>query len=809
MAPKRSTAPQRPGRSWLRREDDSTAELVGEGVKFLGISILSGILLAGLALPAIGALGVAAKTGAEGFDSIPDDFKTPTLSQASFIYDAKGNQIAKVFDRDRTILTKDQMSPIMRQAQVDIEDNRFFQHGAIDPKGVLRAIGKNASSDSASQGASTLTQQYVKNVFVEEAGDDQAAFLEATKKSLGRKIKELKYAMKLEEDLSKDQILTNYLNITFYGHQAYGVEAASQRYFGKSNKDVTIPEAALLAGLVQNPSAYDPLLHPKAAQARRDTVIDKMLEYHHITPQQAKDALAAPLDLSYHEPLNGCITAGNGMGFFCDYVRHVVKGDPAFGMTAAERNKVWTDGGLKIYTTIDPAKQAAVNKAVTTKVNASDSVSAAMTMLKPGTGEILAMAQTRPYGLDATKHQTVVNLNVDAAMGGGNGFQPGSTFKPILAAAALEGGTPINQQYPAPAQMPYPNVSTCEGTWKNLLHSNVANDTPQEVGPMAMPEAMARSVNTYFVQLEADIGLCPIRQMANKVGIKAKASGAPLEEVPAIVLGTEEMSPLDMAGVYATFASRGVYCAPVAISSVTGLDGRQLPVPKANCGQAMQQSTADGINTLLKGVTEKGGTGGALSLSDGRMIAGKTGTTDERRAAWFDGYTPDLVGVVWLGGPEGGVKMDQSIKIGGQNFPAGVYGATGPGPIWQQAMSESVAGTPQQNFQLVNLPSAPAAGPGQNQGQGQNQNQGQGQGQNQGQGQGNQGAPGQAPAAPHPPAPATPAAPSPPVAPGPPAVHPAPPAPAATGRGNGGGGHSWPAGVPGYGIGGAGQPRRH
>ncbi|MDH6132679.1 membrane peptidoglycan carboxypeptidase [Kitasatospora sp. MAA4] len=778
MAPKRFTTAQRPGKT-AGRPGTPRIESAGQGAKFLGVSVLSGFLLAGLALPAVGVLGVAAKNGAESFDNIPDDFKTPTLSQASFIYDSKGQQIAKVFDRDRTILTQDQMSPIMRQAQVDIEDNRFFEHGAIDPKGVARAISKNAESGSATQGASTLTQQYVKNVFVEQAGDDQAAFLEATRKSLGRKIQELKYAMKLEEELPKQQILTNYLNITFYGHQAYGVEAASNRYFGKSNKDLTVAEAATLAGLVQNPSAYDPMLHPAAARTRRDTVIAKMAEYRHITPQQAKDATATPLNLNYHEPLNGCITANAGMGFFCDYVRHVVKGDPVFGASAAERSKLWNDGGLRIYTTIDPDKQAAANKAVTTKVYTTDTVSAAMTMIKPGTGEILAMAQTRPYGLDATKHQTVVNLNADAAMGGGNGFQPGSTFKPILAAAALEAGTPLNQQYPAPAQMPYPAMSTCEGSWTNTGHDLVNNDSPTEVGPFGMPEAMARSVNTYFVQLEQDVGLCPMKQMANKLGIRTKASGAPLEEVPAMTLGVEEMSPLDMAGAYAAFASRGTFCSPVAISSVTGSDGRKLPVPEANCEQVMQQSTADSINTLLNGVTEKG-TGSALGLDDGRMIAGKTGTTDERRAAWFDGYTPDLVGVVWLGGPEGGVKMDGSIKIGGRSFADnnGVYGSTGPGPAWQEAMSEALAGTPKSTFQLVTLPSPTAAAssaPGS---------------------AGSPGSPGSP--APNPgqsQAPNTPAAP-------PPGPNTPAPAPArATGGGIGGGGSLPP--IPGGGIGGA------
>ncbi|MFC6597018.1 transglycosylase domain-containing protein [Kitasatospora paranensis] len=687
-------APQRPVGSALDK--------AGLGIKLLGISVLAGVLVAGVALPAVGALGLTAKDTADSFDNMPADFKTPALSQASLIYDNQGGLIAKVYDRDRTILTQEQMAPVIRQAQVDIEDNRFYEHGAVDLKGVLRAVTKNAESGSASQGASTLTQQYVKNVFVEQAGDDQQAFLDATRKSLGRKVQELKYAIKLEEELSKDQILTNYLNITFYGHQAYGIEAASNRYFSKSAKDLTLPEAAMLAGLVQNPSAYDPVLHPKAAQARRDTVINKMLEYKHISPDQAKEALAAPLGIKYQEPQNGCITAQSGMGFFCDYVRHVVKQDPVFGKTAADRQKLWSQGGLKIYTTIDPDKQAAAYHAVTTKVYPTDPVSAAISMVKPGTGEIVAMAQTRPYGLDAGKNQTVLNLNVDAVMGGGNGFAPGSTFKPILAAAALENGIPITQTYPAENKIPYPSMSTCDGTWR-ATGDTVQNESASEVGPYDMNTAMAKSVNTYFVELGKDVGLCPMRKMTNSLGITTRASGATIPEVPSAILGTLEVSPLKMAAVYATFAARGLHCDPIAISSVVSAEGKKLAVPKANCTQAMSESTADGVNTLLRSVTEKG-TAAGISL-DGRAFAGKTGTTDNRYAAWFDGYTPELAAAVWLGGPSGNFSM-RNVTIGGIRRGA-VYGADGPGPIWQAAMREAVKDLPRTPIQTVDIP-APA-----------------------------------------------------------------------------------------------------
>ncbi|MEU4299794.1 transglycosylase domain-containing protein [Kitasatospora aureofaciens] len=668
------------------------------------MSVVSGVLLAGLALPVAGGIGLTAKSTAEGFDDIPDDFKTPPLTQATQIFDAKGGLIAKVYERDRTVLPPDQMSPYMRQAQVDIEDARFYEHGAVDLKGVLRALSKNAESGTASQGASTLTQQYVKNVNVEKAGDNKGAVLEAQRKTLGRKIQELKIAIKLEEDLPKDQILTNYLNITYYGNGAYGVEAASQRYFSKDNKDLTIAEAATLAGLVQNPSQYDPKLHPQAAQKRRDTVIDKMLENRHITAGQAKEAKAAPLGLKYKEPHNGCITAKAGMGFFCDYVRNVVKQDPAFGKSAEDRKKLWDTGGLNIHTTLDPDKQAAAQNAVSSKVAVTDTVSAAASMVEPGTGKILAMAQTRPYGLDTTKNQTVVNLNVDAAMGGGNGFQPGSTFKPVVAAAALEAGLPPVQEYTTPNKIEYPTMKTCEGTWRNETRPRtvVPNESASEKGTYQLKEAMARSVNTYFVLMEQEIGLCAVKQMANKLGITAKASGKPLEEVPAMALGVEEMSPLTMAGVYATFAAEGTHCDPIAITKITTVDGKDVPVPAGHCERAFSETTAQEMNTVLNGVTKDGGTGSELHLEDNRQIAGKTGTSDHKRAAWFDGYTPQLATAVWLGGPAGGVEM-RDITING-DYHTEVFGADGPGPIWRVAMNDALRGTPKQSLPMADIP---------------------------------------------------------------------------------------------------------
>ncbi|MFB6568070.1 transglycosylase domain-containing protein [Streptomyces noursei] len=657
-----------------------------QAAKFLGVSVLAGAVLAGIALPAAGALGLAAKTSVEGFDDIPANLRTPPLSQRTTILDSDGGEIASVYSRDRTVVGLKDMSPYVQQAIVAIEDARFYTHGAIDLKGILRAVNKNAQSGGFSQGASTLTQQYVKNVFVEEAGDDPDKVAQATQQTLGRKVKELKYAIKLEEKLGKRKILQNYLNITFFGEQAYGVESAAQRYFSKSAKDLSLGESALLAGIVQSPTRYDPVNHPQAATARRNTVLRRMADLKDVTRAQADAAAAQPIKLKVSRPQNGCITSTDGAGFFCDYVREVLLNDKAFGATREIRSKRWMQGGLTIRTTLDRQTQKSIQASLSKHVYADDPVAGAAAVVQPGTGKILGMGQSRPYGFGT--NQTQINLSVDRKMGGGAGYQPGSTFKPIIAAAALEQGISPYQQYSSPFKMAYPTpVQTCDGQWSD--HDTVQNEDPKEVGPYAMKEATAKSVNTYYVQLISDMGICPAVTMAQKMGIQ-RADGEPMKQVPSMALGGQEMSPLTMATAYATFADEGTYCSPVAIESITDAQGKALNVPKSNCRSAMSKKTADTVNALLKGVVEDG-TGKEAGLK-GRDSAGKTGTTDSRYAAWFVGYTPNAAGAVWVGDPRHQRQM-YNITIGGVPHDK-VYGADTPGPIWRDLMGGALAGRP-------------------------------------------------------------------------------------------------------------------
>lgn len=672
--------------------------------KFVGVSVLAGAVTAGIALPGFGLMGLAAKGTVEGFDELPAKLKRPPLSQRTTILNSEGEEIAKVFSRDRTVVDIKQMSKYVQQAIVAIEDSRFYEHGAIDLKGVLRALRENAQSGQISQGASTLTQQYVKNVFVEAAGDNKEAVAEATRQTIGRKIRELKYAIQVEEELTKKQILENYLNITYFGQGAYGVESASQRFFSKSADELKLHEAALLAGLVQSPSYYDPTINPDRAKQRRNTVLGRMAAVGDITREQAKAAKAKDLGLDVSERQEGCITAVNGAGFFCDYVKEVFLSSPAFGKTAQDRRDRWHRGGLTIKTTLDPQTQKSVRESVTSHVYKDDGVMSAMTVVEPGTGKVLGMAQSRPYGPLPAEHQTTLNLSVDHDMGGTpNGFQVGSTFKAFTAAAALEKGISPAQTFTTgnEIEVAQSDYTTCKGIPAGTTPYEVPNELESEKGTWDMSSALAKSINTYFVLLEEKVGLCETIKMAQKAGFH-QASGDPMKQVVSTTLGTHQASPLTMASAYATFANRGVHCTPIAIESVTTADGDKLDVPKTDCSRAMSEKTADTINEMLAGVVT-GGTATVAKLPD-RDNAGKTGTTDGRNDAWFVGYTPEASGAVWVGDPARQVAMID-ITIGGQYY-AKVCGGCLPAPIWKDAMTGALEGVPATPFNDVQVPRA-------------------------------------------------------------------------------------------------------
>ncbi|HEU5000843.1 MAG TPA: transglycosylase domain-containing protein, partial [Lapillicoccus sp.] len=333
---------------------------------FMGAAVVMGLLAAGLVMPTVGAAGAITRTGVDMFDALPSEFTAATLSQQSKILDAKGNVIATPHDENRIIVPLDQVAPVMQKAQIAIEDSRYYEHGGVDVRGVVRALVSNASGAVNTSGGSTLTQQYVKLTLLDtalKAGDTQAAQAAVTQRGLAgitRKLQELKYSIQLEKEQTKDQILQGYLNIVYYGDQAYGVQAAAKHYFNKDAKDLNLPEAALIAGLAQNPGTTDPVNNPDRALARRNVVLDRMHELGLITDKELADAKAVKLDqmLKVTQAPTACQASGDKYAYFCDYVIKWLEVDPsleaALGKTVDERKAKIFGGGLTIQTTIDP-----------------------------------------------------------------------------------------------------------------------------------------------------------------------------------------------------------------------------------------------------------------------------------------------------------------------------------------------------------------------------------------------------------------------------------------------------------------------
>ncbi len=423
---------------------------------FVVVSVLAGLLVAGLAVPVAAIGGSSAKYVADSMDTLPADLDIKPASDKTVILMANGETLAELYDENRVLVNLDQISPIMQTAQVAIEDNRFYEHGALDFKGTMRALVRTGSG-SAVQGGSTLTQQYIKQVRVEaaQAAGDQAGVLAAQEQTLARKILELRYAVALESKYSKDEILNRYLNIAYYGDGTYGVEAAAKHYFGVTAKDLTLAQAALIAGLAQNPVATDPVNHPQAALDRRNIVLNRMLELELITPADAAAAKATGFDAAKVVPNHkGCV--GTRYPFMCQYVEKSLLKNEALGATAEERRNTIYRGGLIVKTAIDPAAMDAAQKAVSDRAKPTDPAIATMVEVQPGTGLILAMAQSRPVmGNNADAGETYYNYAVSAAMGGAEGYQAGSTFKAFTIAAALDRGIPAAKKLPGTTNMQF------------------------------------------------------------------------------------------------------------------------------------------------------------------------------------------------------------------------------------------------------------------------------------------------------------------------------------------------------------------
>ncbi len=644
---------------------------------FFAVAAIAGTLIACAVTPAIALAGNGAKQQITAFQSLPSNLEIGALDQKTRVYaKSKGKWVllASFFNQNRDIIKSDQVSSTVKNAAIAGEDVRFYQHGAIDPNGIARAVVQNLKGSDI-QGASTITQQYVKNVCVQQAeatGDAakaRAGYEACTAPSLNRKIREMRLAIGVEKKYSKDKILLGYLNIAGFGGRTYGIEAASQYYYDKPAKELTIGQAATLMSIVNNPEEFrlDRKENLAGAEGRRNYILRVERDHGMITQadfdKYSKEAIKTKLT----PPSTGCDSAGTA-GFFCDYVVKTIRTSKQFGKDQDERISNLYTKGWKIYTSINldaqRNAQKAVNRYVPMKTSAFNVGSAAVSM-QVGTGRVLTMVQNKVYkaaGSNDRKY-TAVNFNVNSKLGAGAGYQPGSTFKAFTLIGWLMSGHSISQTVNAnPRTIPAANFTGCDGPMGGDAWA-LKNDSPSEKGNMTVRAGTAGSVNGVFASMAEEQNMCKLRDIAQSLGAK-NANGKPLDLYPTTSIGVgSSIAPLDMATAYAAIANKGVTCKAVGIDKVVDADGKSLPVPKASCTRVIPENVAVAAAYTLRGVVTNGTMAGDQT-ADGRFLFGKTGTTDDAKHTWAIGSTTKVTTAVWVGNANGSANLRQEFGGG-------------------------------------------------------------------------------------------------------------------------------------------------
>ncbi|WP_425862980.1 transglycosylase domain-containing protein [Arthrobacter sp. TWP1-1] len=695
-----------------------TATTLGKLVAFLGISSICGVLVAGLMVPAVALAGGTATSSISFFDDLPDEMNVGTPALSSKILAADGSVIATFYDQNRTEVPLDSISPFMKDAIVAVEDSRFYEHGGIDTRGLMRAVTSMARGGGR-QGASTITQQYVSNVINQTyaANGELEKVKQGDGKGVGDKVREIKLAIAVDKKYSKEEILQGYLNWVFFANNNYGIEAASSFYFSAHAKDLTLPQAALLAGVVNRPSYYDPVVNPDNALSRRNMVLDHMLDQGMIDAKQHADAVKAEIGLKVQDNRNGCTTAVRAE-YFCQYVSNLILNDPNYGKTVEDREKLLLQGGLTITTTLDPGLQDAAQAQFanfTPAENNPDKVGQSLVTVQPGSGKILAMAQNSKLISPEGQFNSDYNFNVDRvdvngnSLGGAGGFDVGSTIKPFTFAEWLNSGHRINEVVNA-AVRKYPIgfqwTNTCGST--TGVYDDNAGDGSKDLQNaennfyqrLTAREGLYNSLNTATFATAAQLDMCNIQKMMTATGIHL--GGDPKQpysvEFVSSLLGSGEVAPLIMASAFATFASGGTHCDPVALVSVTNLKGDKFPVPGANCKQTVNPEVAAGVTSVLQEVLVRG-SGYLIGLE--YPAAAKTGTTNNSEQTWTTGYTRGLVTSSWVGNINK-AESNNGKLIANQRLDY-VDGATYAGKAWQGYMNQ-VAG----NFDVNGFDAPPA-----------------------------------------------------------------------------------------------------
>ncbi|MFO6452161.1 MULTISPECIES: transglycosylase domain-containing protein [unclassified Aeromicrobium] len=672
------------------------------------LSVLAGVIVAAIFVPGTAFLASTSNKVSKDVVDLPLALQDLPNPQTTRLIASNGKRVAYFYQENRQDVPLAKIAPVMQTAIISIEDYRFYEHGALDLKGTLRALMNNAS-DGNTQGGSSITQQLVKLTLVQQAAtkEQRAA---ATEVSTARKIRELKLAINYEKKYSKDEILEHYLNIAYFGDGAYGIRAAAYHYFSVSPDKLSTAQAATLAGLVQNPEQFNPRIYPERALQRRNTVLGVMARLGKIPEAEAEELSATPIGLKITSFPNGCVDSE--AAFSCDYIRRYLLQEPALGETVKERQAMLERGGLTIKTNIDLSMQKAVNKAVTKYVGDTDKAIGSLALVEPGTGKVRAIGQSRSMGKG--KGETYINFSVPRRYGDSNGFQAGSTFKMFTAAAALEDGIPASKSYNSPQTMKIPTGTYFDCDGNGTGQWEVKNSTG--AGGFNMVTGLRRSVNTYFAQLERDAGLCETVKMAKRMGIPTAEpdidKGSPGSYIPSFTLGPIDVSPLDMAAAYATPAAGGMYCEPAPVAEILDRSGKTIKKYKPECKRAMSKKTAATVNAILVGLQQPGGFGYSNGTGLSIPSAAKTGTTNDSKAVWYTGYTPEISAASMIAGIN---KKGQPAGLVGTTLrgtPVSFSQAGGSslaGPQWKAAMGEIEKSLTPAKFDAVTLPSAPRA----------------------------------------------------------------------------------------------------
>jgi membrane peptidoglycan carboxypeptidase len=669
------------------------------------VALAGGLLTAGATLPFLGAAGIATRDAARTFNAL-QVAGLGQLPARSELLDSSGHLIAYYYPRNiyRVPIAYNQIAPVMLDAVIAIEDERFYHHGALDLHGTIRALTTTLSG-AGTQGGSDIAQQYVKNACI-LAAQTPTQVAACTEETVARKLRELRVAANVMRRMNRHQLLAAYLNAAYFDNQAYGIQVAAQFYFSTPARSLTLIQAAMLAGLVQNPAAYDPTQHPVASINRRNLVLRKMAQLGYIGWARAAWAASQPTGLHISSvPLQtGCLSdAARSAAFFCDYVLSVMRHDPLYAKAWTERN---TTVGLKIYTTMSPTDQRAANRAVNFVEPARSNYynpghnADTEVLIQPGTGYIRAIAVNRTFGTGPG--QTTVDYAANKRYGASAGVQTGSSSKVFTLVTALKEGLPFGYHLKVKSPTMVGPYSNCHGGY--VPPFPVINaEGPQGAQTYTIYQGTTASINAFYATLEQRVGLCSVVRTAASLGL-TRADGTSLlrrdpklparsnlsvDNYPSFTLGSVYVSPMSMAAAYATLAARGIYCRPMAIKSITGSDGQPIPVERPGCHRVISVGVADAANYVLQGVLGGGGT--AYNRGIGIPAAAKTGTANGGFYAAFAGYTPRLAGYVSVFNPfspTGSGRMvypraDYREVDGSLSAPSQMFGDNAPGATWQ------------------------------------------------------------------------------------------------------------------------------